>query len=46
MLAQPRVGAGAVGRLEQHLDGLVERLAGLVEMPGLQLALAGVEMAL
>ena len=46
VLAQPRVGAGAVRRFEQNVDGLVELLAGLVEVAGLELALAGVEMTL
>ena len=46
MLADARLGAGAVGRLQQHLDGEIERRARLLEVPQAQLALARGEMAL
>ena len=46
MLAHPRIGPGAVGRLEQHVDGAVELDAGALEVSQLQLAFTGGEMVL
>ena len=38
--AQPRLGAGAAGRAQQNVDGAVERRAGLLEVPEIEIALA------
>ncbi len=46
MLPHPRVGPGAVWRLQQHVDRPIELDAGALEMPELQLALTGGEMVL
>ena len=46
MLADARFGARAVRRLQQHLDGEIERRARLLEMAQGQLALARGKMAL
>ena len=46
MLPHPGVGPGAVGRLEEHVDGTVELGAGALEMAEFQLSLAGGEMVL
>ena len=46
VLAQPRVGPGAVRRLEEDVDRPVELRPRPIEVPELQLALAGVEMLL
>ena len=46
VLAHPGVGPGAVGRLEQDVDGAVELDPRALEMAELQLALAGFEMVL
>ena len=46
VLAHPRVGAGAVGRFQQDVNGPVELDPRAIEMTHLQLALAGVEMCL
>ena len=44
MLADPRLGAAAVGRLEQHVDRAVELLLGRLDVAQLELRLAGFEV--
>ena len=44
MLPQTSIGPRTVRRLEQHLDRGIERFPRFVEVPGLQLPLAGLEM--
>ena len=46
MLADPRLGAGAVRRLEQHVDGAVELLLRRLDVALLELLLAGLEIAI
>ena len=46
VLPHPRVGPGAVWRLEEHIDRPIELDAGALEMTELQLALTGREMVL
>ncbi len=46
MLPQPRVGAGAVGRFEQHVYRPIEVAARALEVAHLQFALAGFEVLL
>ena len=45
MLADARLGPAAVRRLEQDVDGAVEFLLGRLDVPVLQLLLAGLESA-
>ena len=46
MLANPRFGSAAVGRLEQDVDGAIEFLTRGIDVPELELALAGLEVAI
>ena len=45
MLADPRLGPAAVGRLQQDVDGAVEFLFRRLDVPLLELRLAGLEVA-